>query len=80
MAEGNIHYRGCNVYGIPQGRVEYLFITYDIIETKDTTVSVATYDMRMPSIRGGILEWNINLYFTPMDQSDCSISRTYVVN
>ena len=74
MAEGNtgIHYRGCDVYGIPQ----YLFITYDIIETKDTTVSVATYDMQMPSIRGGILEWNINLYFTPMDQSDCSISRT----
>ena len=38
------------------------------------------YDMRMPSIKGGILGWNIDIYSTPMDQSDCSISRAYVIN
>ena len=60
-AEGNSHLQGCNVYCIPQGRVEYYFITYDIItsfQIKDTTVSVAMYDICMPSIRvenwGGI--------------------------
>ena len=46
----------------------------------DTTVSVVMYDIRMPSIRGGISGWNIDLYSTRMDQSDCSISRAYVIN
>ena len=43
-------------------------------------VSVATYDMRMPGIRGGTLGWNINIYSTPTDQSFCSIACAYVIN
>ena len=73
---GNIHYRGWDVYFHKEGWKIY-YITYDIIKIKDTTVSVVMYDMRMPSIRDGLVEYR--LYSTPTDQSGCSISRAYVM-
>ena len=43
-------------------------------------LSVATYPLTMPSIRGGILGWNIDIYSTRTDQFDWSVSRAYVIN
>ena len=34
----------------------------------------------MPSIRGGILGWNIDIYSTRTDQFDWSVSHAYVIN
>ena len=45
-----------------------------------TTVSVATYPLTMRSIRGGTLEWNIEIYSTPTNQFDWSVSSAYVIN
>ena len=45
-----------------------------------TTVSVATYPLTMRSIRGGTLGWNIEIYSTPTNQFDWSVSRAYVIN
>ena len=47
---------------------------------RGTTVSVATYPLTMRSIRGGTLGWNIEIYFTPKNQFDWSVSRAYVIN
>ena len=33
----------------------------------------------MPSIRGGILGWNIDIYSTRSDQFDWSVSHAYVI-
>ena len=55
-------------------------LLHRIFSTKGTTVSVATYPLTMRSIRGGILGWNIEIYSTPMDQFDWSVSRSYVRN
>ena len=38
------------------------------------------YPLTMPSIRGGILGWNIDIYSTRTDQFDWSVSRAYVIN
>ena len=43
-------------------------------------VSVATYPLTMRSIRGGTLGWNIEIYSTPTNQFDWSVSRAYVIN
>ena len=43
-------------------------------------VSVAMHPMRMPSTRGGVLEWNIDKYSTPTQRSDWFMLRTYVIN
>ena len=45
-----------------------------------TTVSVATYPLTMRSIRGGTFGWNIEIYSTPTNQFDWSVSRAYVIN
>ena len=55
-------------------RVEYLVYYIHRI------LSVATYPLTMPSIRGGILGWNIDIYTTRTDQFDWSVSRAYVIN
>ena len=34
----------------------------------------------MRSIRGGTLGWNIEIYSTPTNQFDWSVSRAYVIN
>ena len=34
----------------------------------------------MPSIRGGLLGWNIDIQSTPTERSDWSILRAYVIN
>ena len=34
----------------------------------------------MSSIRGGTLGWNIEIYSTPTNQFDWSVSRAYVIN
>ena len=47
---------------------------------RGTTVSVATYPLTMRSIRGGTLGWNIEIYSTPTNQFDWSVSRAYVIN
>ena len=63
-------------------RVEYLFYYIIMISLHiilNTTVSVATYDIGMPSISDEIFVWNIDLYSTPMDQSDGLILRAYVI-
>ena len=58
---------------------EYLvyYIGYSL---RGTTVSVATYPLTMRSIRGGTLGWNIEIYSTPTNQFDWSVSRAYVIN
>ena len=58
---------------------EYLvyYIGYSL---RGTTVSVATYPLTMLSIRGGTLGWNIEIYSTPTNQFDWSVSRAYVIN
>ena len=58
---------------------EYLvyYIGYSL---RGTTVSVATYSLTMRSIRGGTLGWNIEIYSTPTNQFDWSVSRAYVIN
>ena len=58
---------------------EYLvyYIGYSL---RETTVSVATYPLTMRSIRGGTLGWNIEIYSTPTNQFDWSVSRAYVIN
>ena len=43
-------------------------------------MSVATYPLTMRSIRGGTLGWNIEIYSTPTNQFDWSVSRAYVIN
>ena len=43
-------------------------------------LSVATYPLTMRSIRGGTLGWNIEIYSTPTNQFDGSVSRTYDIN
>ena len=57
---------------------EYLvyYIGYSLV---GTTVSVATYPLTMSSIKGGTLGWNIEIYSTPTNQFDWSISRAYVI-
>ena len=57
---------------------EYLvyYIGYSL---RGTTVSVATYPLTMRSIRGGTLGWNIEIYSTPTNQFDWSVSRAYVI-
>ena len=56
---------------------EYLvyYIGYSL---RRTTVSVATYPLTMRSIRGGTLGWNIEIYSTPTNQFDWSVSGAYV--
>ena len=39
-----------------------------------------TYPLTMRSIRGGTLGWNIEIYSTPTNQFDWSVSRAYVIN
>ena len=58
---------------------EYLvyYIGYSL---RGTTVSVATYPLTVRSIRGGTLGWNIEIYSTPTNQFDWSVSRAYVIN
>ena len=58
---------------------EYLvyYIGYSL---RGTTVSIATYPLTMRSIRGGTLGWNIEIYSTPTNQFDWSVSRAYVIN
>ena len=58
---------------------EYLvyYIGYSL---RGTTVSVVTYPLTMRSIRGGTLGWNIEIYSTPTNQFDWSVSRAYVIN
>ena len=58
---------------------EYLvyYIGYSL---RGPTVSVATYPLTMRSIRGGTLGWNIEIYSTPTNQFDWSVSRAYVIN
>ena len=58
---------------------EYLvyYIGYSL---RVTTVSIATYPLTMRSIRGGTLGWNIEIYSTPKNQFDWSVSRAYVIN
>ena len=79
-AEENILYRGYNIcrYFTRKG-FEYLvyYIGYSL---RGTTVSVATYPLTMRSIRGGTLGWNIEIYSTPTNQFDWSVSRAYVIN
>ena len=43
-------------------------------------MSVATYPLTMRSIRGGTLGCNIEIYSTPTNQFDWSVSRAYVIN
>ena len=43
-------------------------------------MSVATYPLTMRSIRGGTLGCNIEIYSTPTNQFDWSVSRVYVVS
>ena len=43
-------------------------------------MSIATYPLTMHSIRGGTLGWNIEIYSTPTNQFDWSVSRAYVIN
>ena len=78
-AEENILYRGYNIcrYYTRKG-FEYLvyYIGYSL---RRTTVSVATYPLTMRSIRGGTLGWNIEIYSTPTNQFDWSVSRAYVI-
>ena len=79
-AEENILDRGYNIcrYYTRKG-FEYLvyYIGYSL---RGTTVSVAMYPLTMRSIRGGTLGWNIEIYSTPTDQFDWSVSRAYVIN
>ena len=73
---------GRGKYSLP--RVQYMpilhkegYIGYSL---RGTTVSVATYPFTMRSIRGGTLGWNIEIYSTPTNQFDWSVSRAYVIN
>ena len=76
----NILYRAYNICRyFTRKDFEYLvyYIGYSL---RGTTVSVATYPLTMRSIRGGTLGWNIEIYSTPMNQFDWSVSRAYVIN
>ena len=57
-----------------------LALNYIGYSLRITTVSVATYPLTMRSIRGGTLGWNIEIYSTPTNQFDWSVSRAYVIN
>ena len=55
-------------------------LLHRIFSTRNYCIPTSMYPLTMRSIRGGTLGRNIEIYSTPTNQFDWSVSRAYVIN